>query len=184
MQSTKHPASPDNLANPAPKRQRMSITPYTIPADVQARDSELFQLRKALREIRDRETKRKDEMHGLSERAALYHRAAMGSNAALGMAQKKSDEFRNLALRLYARTVDQQEGIVKHHASMLRIEKSANDLMTAAGILAADARTEIDLAAKTHSQLDEILDGSERTMREAGLQEEFNAFVEEAMALE
>ncbi|KKY13582.1 hypothetical protein UCDDS831_g08864 [Diplodia seriata] len=144
-----------SVTSPAPKRQRKGIERYDVPQEVQFRDAELVQLRKTLYDSRERETAMENEISNLRQRAALYHRAVLESSARAEAAEKRGQAFRTLALQLYARAVDQQDVLVERHKALLKIMEDAANL-TAAAERSADA----------------------------GLQTEYDAFVQEAMIVD
>ncbi|OJD40541.1 cell division protein [Diplodia corticola] len=183
-QAVKRLSSPDNSMSPAPKRQRKGITPYDIPPEVQMRDLELLQLRQQLRDCTNREVQHDNEMAAMRQKAGFYHRAVMDSSAKLETSEKKEDAFRRLAIQLYARAVDQQEMLAELHKELLKIREDSANLTAAAERLATDARRELDPVSAMHGDLDAILDESERVMQDAGLQEEFETFVQQAMVID
>ncbi|KAL1621743.1 hypothetical protein SLS54_005266 [Diplodia seriata] len=183
-QPAKRRSSSGSVTSPAPKRQRKGIERYDVPQEVQFRDAELVQLRKTLYDSRERETAMENEISNLRQRAALYHRAVLESSARAEASEKRGQAFRTLALQLYARAVDQQDVLAERHKALLKIMEDAANLTAAAERSGVSARRELEPVERMHRDLDEIMDDSERVMQDAGLQAEYDAFVQEAMIVD
>ncbi|KAL1651907.1 hypothetical protein SLS58_000030 [Diplodia intermedia] len=183
-QPAKRRSPSGSVTSPAPKRQRKGIERYDVPQEVQFRDAELVQLRKTLYDSRERETAMENEISNLRQRATFYHRALLESSARVEASEKRGQAFRTLALQLYARAVDQQDVLAERHKALLKIMEDAANLTAAAERSAVSARRELDPVERMHGDLDEIMDDAERVMQDAGLQREYDAFVQEAMIVD
>ncbi|KAK7723652.1 hypothetical protein SLS57_004467 [Botryosphaeria dothidea] len=184
VQAIKRSASPDHPAATPPKRQRKSLVPLEVPPDLANRDSQVTQLQKALQVVVKRESETANEKARLEATVAVQQKTIAESRGRLEASERKAKAFRDLAMKLYARSVDHSNVLVDRHTAMLGILQDVESLKATAERLAVGTRREIAPTEALQGEIGAVLDQAEQGMRAQGLGEEYEVFVDEAMNLD